>query len=123
MDLSLSTNPEQAVDHHALQSLKAIAGDDPAFLCEMIALFLEQAPNQLARIRAASALGDARGVREAAHRMKSSSFYLGARRLSALCAQIETFARDGNTNAVTDSITALMDEFSMVQRALCLEGV
>ncbi|MFT3928247.1 MAG: Hpt domain-containing protein [Myxococcales bacterium] len=118
MELAISTTPEQAVDHQALDNLKAIGGDDPAFVSEMIELFLEQAPRHLDTIRSALAAGDALAITKAAHHVKSSSFYLGARRLSALCAQTETLARTGNAIAVTELITAMMVEFEMVRRAL-----
>src|SRR5262245_55546101 len=111
MDLPLSITPEQAIDWQALANLASIGGDDPAFLHEMIALFLEQAPRHLEALRSALGARDGAAISKAAHHVKSSSFYLGARRLSELCAQTETLARDGSANAVTDLITAIMVEF------------
>lgn len=118
MDLPISTTPEQAIDQQALANLAAVGGDDPGFLGEMIELFLEQAPRHLEALRNALASGDAKAIGKAAHQVKSSSFYLGARRMSELCAQTETLARDGSATAVTELITAIMVEFDMVRRAL-----
>jgi HPt (histidine-containing phosphotransfer) domain-containing protein len=118
MDLPTSTSPEQAIDQHALAALKAIGGDDPDFLREMIELFLEHAPRHLEVIRVALDAGDASAIAKAAHHLKSSSFYLGARGLSELCAQTETLSHAKNAIAVTELVTAIMAEFEMVQRAL-----
>ncbi len=118
MHLSLSTTPEQAIDRQALAGLAAVAGDDPLFLKEMIGLFLAQAPRYLEALRNAWVSRDPIAIGKAAHQVKSASFYLGARRLSELCAQTETSLRDGNASAVTDLITAIMLEFEMVQRGL-----
>jgi HPt (histidine-containing phosphotransfer) domain-containing protein len=118
MDLPISTTPDQAIDLRALASLKAIGGDDPDFLREMIDLFLEQAPRHLEVIRLALDAGDASAIAKAAHHVKSSAFYLGARRLSELCAQAETLSHAQNAIAVTELVTAIMVEFEMVQRAL-----
>ncbi len=118
MDLPVSTTPEHAIDPEALANLSAIGGDDPSFVEEMIVLFLEQAPRFLEALGKALAAGDLASVTRAAHQAKSSSFYLGARRLSELCARTEAQARAGNGDAVTELITALQGEFELVQEAL-----
>jgi HPt (histidine-containing phosphotransfer) domain-containing protein len=118
MDFPISTTPEQAIDAEALANLRVIGGDDPGFVEEMIVLFLEQAPRHLETIGRALAEGDLARITRAAHHVKSSSLYLGARRLSDLCARTEVQARAGNKNAVIDLITALQVEYEMVQLAL-----
>jgi len=118
MDQPLSTTPEHAIDPEALNQLSALGGDDPRFLEEMIVLFLEQAPQHLQALRSALSAGDLASIAKAAHQLKSSSFYLGARRFSELCARTEAQARAGNGDAVTESITALEAEFELVREAL-----
>jgi HPt (histidine-containing phosphotransfer) domain-containing protein len=122
MDLPISVTPSEAIDQQALAHLKAIGGEDSSFLGEMIELFLGQVPGQLEQMQRALAEGNLRAVGKAAHHTKSSSFYLGARRMSALCSELEVRARSEDALAVARSIEALMAEFQMVRAALLTSG-
>jgi len=99
------TNAElPAVDPEALVRLERFGGSK--LLREMIALFLEIAPERLAAAEAAVAEGDAEGVEGALHSLKSSSAQLGALKLSRLSEQGEVLAR----SALVTSITELLEE-------------
>jgi HPt (histidine-containing phosphotransfer) domain-containing protein len=123
MELPTSSKPDEAIDQQALASLKAIGGDDPTFVNEIIALFLDQAPRNLEAVRKALESADLRALAEAAHHTKSSSFYLGARRLSQLCAQAELAAREhGDLEALGRLLRAMLLEFEMVRQGLSGRG-
>jgi HPt (histidine-containing phosphotransfer) domain-containing protein len=139
MDLSISGSPREAIDAQSLAQLKLIGGDDAAFVRDMIALFLSQAPQHLHAIERGLALGDVKRIAKASHQLKSSSLYLGARRLSALAAQLEDAARGveadafarqpsveayaANANAVSPRVEALTAEFRVVRTALEAPGM
>jgi signal transduction histidine kinase/CheY-like chemotaxis protein len=115
------SSSEEAIDRKVLAGLKAIGGGDNDFVHEMIDLFLEQSPRNLEVMRAALDVGDLPAVAKAAHNMKSSSAYLGARRLSELCGQLEIKARAREANFVSRAVEALTAEFDVVRRSLAEE--
>ncbi len=120
MELRVSSS-EEAIDRAVLEGLKALGGGDNDFVREMIELFLEQSPRNLEVMRAALDVGDLPAVSKAAHNMKSSSAYLGAKRLSELCGQVEAKARTSETTFVARGVEALTAEFDAVRRALLEE--
>jgi CheY-like chemotaxis protein len=70
-------------------------GGDPAFVVELIDLFVEQVTPMVAELRAAATAGDRTTIGRIAHTLQSSAGNLGARRLQRLCRESETAARDG----------------------------
>jgi signal transduction histidine kinase/CheY-like chemotaxis protein/HPt (histidine-containing phosphotransfer) domain-containing protein len=120
VELRISSSDE-ALDRKVLAGLRALGGGDNDFVFEMIDLFIEQSPRNLEVMRAALDVGDLPAIAKAAHNMKSSSAYLGARRLSELCAQLETKANAREANFVARAVEALTAEFDVVRRALSEE--
>jgi len=105
-----------AVDQAAIDDLRRLTeAGGPDMVDEVIALFLQDAPVQLSAMRAALGAGDAAGLRHAAHSLKGSSGYLGARRLMALCAEVEQSARQGSLEAGVLKVEELVDEFERVR--------
>jgi len=120
MEMRVSST-EEAIDRAVLAGLKALGGGDNDFVFEMIDLFLEHSPRNLEVMRAALDVGDLPAVAKAAHNMKSSSAYLGAKRLSELCGQVELKAHAREANFVARGVEALTAEFDAVRRALIEE--
>ena len=81
------------VDLAALGSIETDLGLDS--LRELITLYLDDAAKQLPGAHAAAAEGRADKVKLIAHRLKSMSYYLGARSVHAQCEGIETACREG----------------------------
>jgi HPt (histidine-containing phosphotransfer) domain-containing protein len=88
--ISLVAAPEVAVDMAMLNDLAAaqVAGE-PDIIVELIDLFLADALRRMIDMQAAIAATDALALRRAAHALKGSSANLGARQMSALCAELE----------------------------------
>ncbi|RZI93459.1 MAG: Hpt domain-containing protein, partial [Rubrivivax sp.] len=57
-------------------------------------------------------------VRHVSHTLKSSSASLGAMALSARCADIETMARDGQTQGLSEQLDAMLQDIQQVRTAL-----
>lgn len=91
-------------------------GED--FLVELIEVFLEEAPLQLAELRRAAAGKDAGAVGRQAHSLKSSSANLGAATLSAAAQKIEAASRGGATDHLTAEVDQLATVFAEVRRVL-----
>lgn len=70
-------------------------GGDSSLLKELVELFLEIAPPQLASLATAVAAGDAETVRQEAHSLKGSAGALGATAIRDLAAEIEVVSTQG----------------------------
>jgi histidine phosphotransfer protein HptB len=78
------------LDRDAIRSLLDIVGGDHADLVDLIASFLEEAPQIFDSMVAAGNAGDVVTVRRAAHTLKSNARDFGAAELSLRCASLET---------------------------------
>lgn len=73
----------------------------------------------LAQARAGGEQGlDLAAIRHVAHTLKSSSASLGALKLSQRCAEIETMARQGQTEGLDILLDGMHDEVAQVREAL-----
>ena len=112
-----AAEPElRAVDPDALARLERFGG--AKLLREMIALYLENAPERLGAAEAGITTGDAAAAENALHSLKSSSAQLGAMRLSRLCEEGETLARSGILSGVTEIVEAGRTELARVREWL-----
>jgi HPt (histidine-containing phosphotransfer) domain-containing protein len=91
---------------------------EPDIVAEIGGLFLEHAPQKLSAIIDAAERKDPRGLQMAAHSLKSSSVYVGAMRLSALCKELEEMGRSGSTEGVEEKARDLTAEFMRAKAAL-----
>lgn len=87
-----------------LANLRGLGGQQ--FVCEMIDLFLENAPKQLGAARIGMQAGDLVMVHRAAHSLKSSAGNFGAEALRELAGRIERLTGENKA----DTLPALLDE-------------
>ncbi len=80
-----------------LEVLKALVGDDPEVIDEVLQAFREGAALADVALSEGIAAGGGSAVADAAHKLMSAARTIGARRLGDLCARIENVAesRDG----------------------------
>lgn len=112
-DASPSVPEQRAMDPDALARLERFGG--LKLLREMIALYLENAPERLAAAEAGVAAGDPAVTENALHSLKSSSAQLGALRLSRLCEEGETKARAANLAGIAEIVEAGRAELAKVE--------
>ncbi len=105
----------QHLDHETLRELQIVMGDD---FDKLLQTFAADSAARIVAIQQAAADVDSEALRRAAHSFKGSSGNMGALRLGELCRQIEELARDGAVEPCLPLITALSDEFNLVQREL-----
>ena len=106
----------ETLDLAVLASLRELQEiGEPDIVAEIGGLFLEHAPQKLSAIRDAAERKDARGLQMAAHSLKSSSAYVGAMRLSALCKEM---GRSGSMEGVAEKARDLTAEFLHAKAAL-----
>jgi HPt (histidine-containing phosphotransfer) domain-containing protein len=110
------------IDEKSLAELRGLPGDDGEdLLGRIVEMFLEDAPQALADLRAALATADARAVHRIAHTVKGSGAYFGAHRFQELCNAMETAGKAGNLAPVSDLLSQTVDELQRVIAALELE--
>src|SRR5262249_9300746 len=86
----------------------------PNLILDMLKTFRGDAPQYLAAMRTATDAGDASQLRTSAHNLKGAAASLGARRLAALCLELE---RKGQTGSVTDVVPLLAEVERHVDQA------
>lgn len=101
------------MDVSALDRLKRFGGGK--LLGEMIALFINAAPERIEAARTALSARDAKATEMALHSLKSSSAQLGAMRMQRLSEKGETLARTGSLDDVEPLVQDLEQEYPRVQ--------
>jgi signal transduction histidine kinase/HPt (histidine-containing phosphotransfer) domain-containing protein len=97
---------DSMLDRELLRELREIpSGENLTMLQELIDLYQQTAPQQLRLLR--DAVADPTQLAFHAHSLKSMSMNLGARRVVALCREIEKAARAGQTGPVPLLMTEL----------------
>jgi len=81
-----------ALDPRKVRELEALK---PAVRARVLAAYRRDAPTVMCAIEAALEAGDTAGVRDGAHRLKSSSAAVGANKLAELYGELEALARAG----------------------------
>ena len=105
--------PVALLDHRALDNIRSLDGDG-SVLCEVIDIFLEEAPDHLARLKEAVAAGDAGAVARAAHAWKSANFNVGAAALGDLCRDIERCGRVNDLGEVSKLVELVELQYAQV---------
>jgi CheY-like chemotaxis protein/HPt (histidine-containing phosphotransfer) domain-containing protein len=80
--------------------LKGLIGDDPKFVQELLRDYLASARGLASELRTACDGGDARQVGAIAHKLKSSSRWVGALALGDHCAELENAGRAADKAAI-----------------------
>jgi len=111
------TDP-QVIDQSALAALSETTGDDPAFLADLIDVFLTDAVELFTTMEGATADGDAEALRRAAHSLKSNSATLGATALNGLSRSIEELGKAADLESALPLIAEARAEFARVEQRL-----
>jgi CheY-like chemotaxis protein len=109
-------DPKPLADIRELQRRKATN-----LLSTLIPRYQQEAQLLLQTLRTAVAHGNAEGVHQAAHSLRSSSATLGACSLAALCENLEAQGRTGQLVNANSVLAQLEAEYTLVQIALTAE--
>ncbi|MEO0852573.1 MAG: response regulator, partial [Cyanobacteria bacterium J06648_11] len=118
---SLSASPARPspLDARILQEFCDAAGDrGDEMVAKIVQSYLRDAPQRLAAIRNAADIGDAVGVQQAAHALKSLSASIGATAVAQQCEVLEVMGRTGVTAGIQAIVTELNREFEQAIAAL-----
>jgi len=87
--------------------LRAVVGDDPQMVREVVEDFVPAAHSGAAAIKAAVGSADPLQVKLASHKLKGSSLLVGARRLGDFCARLEQAGQNGDWQTIRQLMTQL----------------
>lgn len=94
--------------------LKALVGEDPAVLHDVLQDFIKSAAPIAANLHAACAAGEGEAARTAAHKLKSSARAIGALALGELCEALENAGAAGNTAALAERLPLFDSQIAAV---------
>jgi HPt (histidine-containing phosphotransfer) domain-containing protein len=116
----MNAEPDSVLDRAVLDRLRDAVGEE--FVGELVATFLEDAPDQLATLRGALERHDAEEARRAAHTLKSNGATFGAGGFSELCRQLEEKAKHGELAQGDELVGKAEAEYERVEAALATLG-
>lgn len=109
----------EVLDRQALDRLHEL---DPTgenqLMARVASAFDASVGRLLPQILEAMQTGDLGVIRHVSHTLKSSSASIGAVKLSKMCAEMESMAREGHAEGMTERILLLQREMGVVQAAL-----
>jgi PAS domain S-box-containing protein len=112
---SQPTAANGVIDHEAL--LAGVDGNR-RLLRELVSLFLEDSPKQVAQIQEAILRGDSEALARAAHTLKGSIGNFAAKRAFAAAQRLEAASRSGDLRSVDDEFVTLGVELTLLDEEL-----
>ncbi len=107
------------LDPAALQRLRDLDPSGASRLVERVfQAFQSSVERLLVQLRNAQVDNDTEAVRHVAHTLKSSSASIGAVKLSQICVEVESMARQGRTDGLSGRVAELSTEVEAVLVAL-----
>jgi len=114
-----ATAPMAAIDTRVLDKIRALQRPgQPDVLVTIVSTYLRDLPGTVEATRRAAEKADYQALFEAAHRMKSSSAFVGALRLAELCTQLETIGREHDAIRLPHVLALMLSESVSVRMAL-----
>ena len=110
-DKTAAGEDDPLLDLDTLNGIRAIQDPRaPDILGKLLEIYLGNAPELIAQLRAAVQEGNCESIRDYAHSLKSSSGNIGARKIFELAAAIENMARDEKTEGA-EALLAQIERF------------
>ena len=104
------------LDPAVVETLRQLTSPgEPDVLREVFALFLDDVPKRIERLRAAWTAQDAAGMQSAAHSLKGSAANIGANGLESVCRQLDDAGRSGELAGLQPTIDRLGVEYAKVE--------
>jgi PAS domain S-box-containing protein len=123
---TIKTSPEillspsiGGIDDSTFRQLQEMIGEDSIpLLLDLINTYLEDSQHLINIVEEAIAHQDSQQIYHAAHTLKSSSATLGALKLSQICVTLESKARKGIIEGITELLSQLQTEYQQVDQML-----
>jgi signal transduction histidine kinase/CheY-like chemotaxis protein len=113
--LNIASEPSSSWD--PLQALEKVGGDE-VLLRELIEIFLEESPQQLARLSHAIESYDANAIESTAHSLRGELKYLGLMKAADQARKFEQIGRAGDLRVAADLLPTFKSEIRSVRAAM-----
>jgi len=128
VDARANAGPEppgpETLDVDALERIRDLNMPGQPDLLERLAVIYASSSVTLVEVlRRAALTGDAAGLRQAAHGLKSSSQNVGATKLAAICQEVELAAEDSRLEVAEELVDRLIREHEHVLQSLGQKAV
>ncbi|MDA0737702.1 MAG: response regulator [Nitrospirae bacterium] len=110
------------LDEPTMAELRDLAGDDPAFLLDLIQEFVTRSIALVEQVQHAKDQGDLQTLTVAAHTLKGSAKNIGAMRLGEECSDLEILGRQAQWEAIPEKIDHVRQAFTQAEAALQKEA-
>lgn len=120
MGVLTTMNSTSTIDPQALEGLRDLSPDEPAFLRDLIDLFISDVADRLLDLDRALANADTQLLTHAAHTIKGSCSNFGAADLVKLCQVVELQGKTSDFSGAAATLPALKAEYAAVAEALKL---
>ena len=115
--------PDQAgmvLDRNTLEQILALEnqGSSSNLLEKLIKSYLDNTPELLEQLQKVAHRHNPQGLRETAHRLKSSSANLGAETMARLCNELEVMAQANSTENAIEMASRIKREYEKVKHGL-----
>jgi HPt (histidine-containing phosphotransfer) domain-containing protein len=110
--------PDDPIDRQALAAIYSAGVGGMGTLSRVVGLFLRDTPGLLRHLRQALERGDTAVAWTTAHNLKSSSAFVGATRMSQLCAELETLGRRNDLAPAVERFKEIEAEYRRLEPAL-----
>jgi HPt (histidine-containing phosphotransfer) domain-containing protein len=112
--------PGVVLDSNTLEQILAIErqGSSSNLLEKLINSYLDNTPELLKQLQEVAHHHNPQGLRETAHRLKSSSANLGAQALAKLCNELEVMAQANSTENAVEMTSRIKSEYEKVRLGL-----
>ncbi|MCA1687812.1 MAG: Hpt domain-containing protein, partial [Actinobacteria bacterium] len=107
---------EDPLDRAVLENLRELGGQE--MLSELSQMFVNDASSALRDLKEATECEDPPSVKRVAHTLRGSSGNMGAKRMAALCAELQDAGASGDLSRVPGLLERLQEEFGRVRPAL-----
>ena len=108
-----------AIDLSCIDSIRSLQRPGrPDILAKVIACYFDDGDGLVAAIREGIAAGDSVAVQRTAHRLKSSSAFLGASRLADCCRKLEEICHDGELPPDNSLVTLIEEGYRQARNGL-----
>ena len=113
--------PKEVIDYlddNALKHLNRLLRSVPGRYEEVLEKYLESAQQLLAEIRINFEGNTSEGLYRSAHKIKSQSASVGAKRLAVLCGKMESIGREGSVVGIQELWVQASEEFTQLKPLL-----
>ncbi|WNJ18861.1 Hpt domain-containing protein [Pontibacter sp. G13] len=106
------------LDENSRETVFDLMDGDKELIVDLVDTLIDSNPDLIDQLNKALETGDAKGVRDSAHTLKSSNLQLGATDFADMCQKMEYLGKSNQLNEAATLFPSLKEEYGEVISAL-----